>query len=89
DDCHILKAGIVARKTSALDGAELTKDTAKYVKYSDTSGSDYSAFKYTWTLSASDTAAEWSVRPYLEYTKNGETITCYGDTVKTTIADVQ
>jgi len=89
DDCHILKAGIVARKTSALDGAELTKDTAKYVKYSDTSGSDYSAFKYTWTLSASDTAAEWSVRPYLEYTKNGETITCYGDTVKTTIANVQ
>lgn len=82
DGCKMLKAGLVARKTYALNGAELTAANAKYVKYTDTSRNNYKTYKYTWTLGTNDYSAEWTVRPYLEYKdKEGKVQTIYGEPV--------
>lgn len=87
--CQMLKAGIVVQKASELNGAELTTENAKATRFSDTSNNHYSLFKYTWTLTTSNTTTEWSVRPYLEYRdQNGVVQTVYGDTVTASLSSI-
>ena len=89
DGCQMLKAGVVVQSTETLSGAELTKENAKLIKFSDTSKKQYSSFKYTWTMSTSNHTKQWTVRPYLEYTDaNGDTQVIYGDAVSKCVNDV-
>lgn len=87
--CQMLKAGIVVQKASELDGEELTTANAKATRFSDTSNNHYSLFKYTWTLTTSNTTTEWSVRPYLEYRDQNNVVqTVYGDTVTASLSSI-
>lgn len=89
DDCQMMKAGVVVQSTETLNGAELTTENARLTRYSDTSSSYYSSFKYTWTMTTSNYTKQWTVRPYLEYTdNNGDTQTIYGEAVSKCVNDV-
>ena len=89
DSFHMQKAGIVAQKTDDI-GDELTVDNAKFVRFSETSENNFSSFKYTWTLTASDPDTEWSVRPYLVYT-DAENVeyTVYGEVVSCSLDEIE
>ena len=90
EGCQMLKAGVVVQSADTLNGAELTKENAKLVKFSDTSKNSYSSYKYTWTMSTTNHTKQWTVRPYLEYKDaKGKTQIIYGDAVTYCVNDVQ
>lgn len=79
----MLKAGVVANTEAALSGNELTAETAAFVRYDDTTCSNYLAFKYTWTKSKVSETDVWCVRSYLVYSDaEGVEHTIYGDMVR-------
>ena len=84
----MMKAGVIVQSTEALGENELTLENKKLVRYTDTSANHYRTFKYTWTMSTSNCAKAWTVRPYLEYVdSNNITQTIYGEAVSYCVND--
>ena len=89
EGARILRAGIVANTAAELDGAELTTDTARFVRYNDTTCYDYLAFKYTWTKKEISDEDVWCVRSYLVYRdETGEEHTVYGELVQADVSGI-
>ena len=85
----ILKAGVVANTSAALDGAELTTANAKYTRFNDTTCKNFTTFKYTWTKGSVTADDEWCVRSYLVYSDSNGEHTVYGDTVTATLSSAE
>ena len=89
EGARILRAGIVASNEADLGENELTADTAKYVRYNDTTCYDYLSFKYTWTKKEIGEDDVWCARSYLVYRDEaGEEHTVYGELVRANLSGI-
>ena len=89
EGARILRAGIVASNEADLGENELTADTAKYVRYNDTTCYDYLSFKFTWTKKEIGEDDVWCARSYLVYRDEaGEEHTVYGELVRANLSGI-